>query len=149
MNLYYFTLIILLTVISIIDFLKYIIPNLSLIFGGSICILLNIIGKGVGLAISISGCIIMVVFTYIIAFILKKIFKEECIGFGDIKLFGMIGLYLGANTTIIIYFFSLYIASFIGISYVIYSKFKYGEYNEFVPFAPMISLATLFVLLIK
>lgn len=80
---------------------------------------------------------------------MKKIFKEECIGFGDIKLFGMIGLYLGANTTIIIYFFSLYIASFIGIYYVIYSKFKYGEYNKFIPFAPIISLVTVFVLLIK
>ncbi|WP_027700936.1 A24 family peptidase [Metaclostridioides mangenotii] len=141
--------ILLLIYISTVDFFELIIPNSILLSGAIVSLAFNTTGNGVGFLKSISGCITMVVFTYIIALIMKKIFKEECIGYGDVKLFGMIGLFLGFDITFIIFIASIYLASFIGTSYVLYSKFKFGEYNKLIPFAPVISLATLFVLLIK
>ena len=76
----------------------------------------------------------------LISMIMDKILKKESMGGGDIKLFGVMGLYLGLVGGM----FSLLIACIIGIILSFVSK---KDEEKHFPFGPSISLALWFVLL--
>ncbi|XMB87274.1 A24 family peptidase [Mycoplasmatota bacterium WC44] len=68
---------------------------------------------------------------YAIAYYGEKVYKQEVMGGGDIKLYAIIGLVLGVKLTLL----SIFFASFSGLVYaIIFKKDKEEVYLPFVPF---------------
>ncbi|MGS0973366.1 MAG: prepilin peptidase [Candidatus Izemoplasmataceae bacterium] len=78
---------------------------------------------------SIIGGVLGFGFMYLIAWYGEKRFKKQALGGGDIKLYFIIGLFLGYNLV----FLSLFFASVIGLLYGMIIRKKTG-YIPFVPF---------------
>ena len=85
----------------------------------------------------------MLALVYLIEFIVKK----EVMGGGDIKLFAMIGLFLGVRNSLLAALISVYVGAIFGVGSILYSKFKNKEYNSMIPYGPFISIASLMVIL--
>lgn len=79
----------------------------------------------------------MLAVSLVVGFVLRK----EALGFGDVKLFFVLGLFLGLGRGLLCIFFSCIIGLFFAILP------KKGKQKEF-PFGPAIALAALFALLI-
>ena len=68
-------------------------------------------------------------------------------GGGDIKLFAMIGLFLGIKNSLLSALISVYVGAIFGVIMIIYSKIKKSEFNSMIPYGPFISIATFVVML--
>ena len=68
-------------------------------------------------------------------------------GGGDIKLFAMIGLFLGIKGGILTIILSVYIGAIYGVGTILYSKLNNKEYNSMIPYGPFISVGAIIVLL--
>ena len=79
---------------------------------------------------------------YIISYAIKK---RECMGFGDVKLMAVVGLFLGTYNTILIMILSSFIGSII---LSILSKVKKEGKDKEYPFAVFIVPATIIVLFV-
>lgn len=130
--------------ISFIDIQYQIIPNFMISIGllfGLLFAMMNIsvgfIDGLLGLAVG-SGSLLMV------ALVALLIFKKEGMGGGDIKLLGVIGLFLGWKLTLLTLLFSIYIG---GIFSVFLLLFRLKTREEYIPFAPFISIASFSALL--
>lgn len=62
------------------------------------------------------------------------------IGAGDMKLFGLIGIFLGLENTLLAFFLACVFGSIISI---VLMSFKFTKYKQYIPFAPYIALGTL------
>jgi leader peptidase (prepilin peptidase)/N-methyltransferase len=145
-SLYYILLTSLLVIISFIDLDHFIIPDKLLIIGTVFGTTFNILGYGISFLDGIYGALVSVgflLFTLLLEFILKK----EVMGGGDIKLLGMIGIFLGLKYTILTIILAIYIGAIYGIVVIIYSKVKKKKYNAMIPFGPFISLGAIMSLL--
>ncbi|EGO6705178.1 prepilin peptidase [Enterococcus faecalis] len=69
--------------------------------------------------------------------------NEKSIGGGDIKLFGVIGVYIGPIGVLI----SLFLSSAIGIIVYVVSFIRTGNKKKYIPFGPSIALASYIVYL--
>ena len=67
------------------------------------------------------------------------VFRKEGMGGGDIKLMGVIGLFMGFSNTIQVFILSFFIGSIISIILLIIKR-KSGE--DYIPFGPFIVLAS-------
>ena len=83
-----------------------------------------------------SGFVIAAI-VLVISLITEKILKKEAMGGGDIKLFFVVGLYLGMLGSL----FNLILACLIGLIFVV------GMKKNMIPFGPSISIATYVFLL--
>ncbi|QEK12130.1 prepilin peptidase [Crassaminicella thermophila] len=128
----------LLIVISLIDFYHQIIPDGLIMFGLIVTFLLKIplLVKDFTL-----------IYNYLIGlllgggfFLLLAIITNGAMGGGDIKLMGLLGLWLGWKWILLIMFLSFFLGSIISILLMI-SK-KKGR-KDMIPFAPFIGLAVL------
>ena len=126
----FLVLISLLIIITFIDIDHYIIPDEIIIIEESL------------LGALICGGIVLIL-VRIIEFIVKK----EVMGDGDIKLFAMIGLFLGVKNSLLVALLSVYIGAIFGIISIVYNKIKKQEYNSVIPYGPFISISTLTVML--
>ena len=133
MTLYYSLLVSLLVIITFIDLDHYIIPDELVIFGSVGAVIFNILGQGGG----------MLVLIYLIELIIKK----EVMGGGDIKLFGMVGLFLGIKLGLLTILLSVYVGAIYGVATIIYSKIKKKEFNSMIPYGPFISVGALISIL--
>ncbi|EPZ53505.1 type IV leader peptidase family protein [[Clostridium] sordellii ATCC 9714] len=64
-------------------------------------------------------------------------------GGGDIKLYTMVGLFLGSKLSLLTILFSIYIGAFYGIFIILYNKIRNKNYNSMIPFGPFISIASI------
>ena len=146
-SIYYLTLVSLLIIITFIDIDHYIIPDGLIISGLVLALILNILGIGIPLKDSLIGSLIsgggMLVLIYVIEFIVKK----EVMGGGDIKLFAMVGFFLGVKGGLLTILLSVYVGAIYGVGTIIHSKIKNKEYNSMIPYGPFISVGALIVLL--
>ena len=146
-SIYYLTLVSLLIIITFIDIDHYIIPDGLVITGLAFALILNILGIGIPLKESLIGALIsgggMLVLIYLIEFIVKK----EVMGGGDIKLFVMVGLFLGIKGGLLTILLSVYVGAIYGVVSIIYIKIKNKEYNSMIPYGPFISVGAIIVLL--
>jgi len=85
----------------------------------------------------------MLVLIHLIEFIVKK----EVMGGGDIKLFAMVGFFLGVKGGLLTILLSVYVGAIYGVGTIIHSKIKNKEYNSMIPYGPFISVGALIVLL--
>lgn len=144
---YYLVLISLLIIITFIDFDHYIIPDGLLILGSVFAIVFNLIFKVITIKESLLGSLIcgggVLALIYLIEFLVKK----EVMGGGDIKLFAMLGLFLGVKNSLLVALISVYVGAIFGIISIIYSKIKKKEFNSMIPYGPFISIAAFIVIL--
>ncbi|MGA1862417.1 prepilin peptidase [Deferribacter thermophilus] len=91
------------------------------------------------LLISIIGGIIGFLLLFIPGFVYKLVTGKEGMGGGDIKLFAMIGTFLGYKPLFFILFISSFLGAVIGLFFIhIYKRRDYP-----IPFGPFISLASI------
>lgn len=124
--------------LSIVDMKKYEIPNGYLIFSIAWWLvgmfLMHLEGMNVLLLLKdgliggfvISGALLL------LSLVMDKVLKKESMGGGDIKLFFVVGLYLGTLNTL----FTLVVACVVGLLFVFVLK------KDKIPFGPAISIAT-------
>lgn len=125
-----------LLVLSFIDLELFIIPdiiNILLLFFGILFALQN----GTIVESLIGGVFGFALF-WTIAVIFSKILKQEALGFGDVKLLGAIGIWLGWVGVLYTIFFASFVGSVVGIVLVI----LYGKtFKAKIPFGPFLALS--------
>ena len=84
----------------------------------------------------------------LLTFIGHVIFRKETMGFGDVKLMGILGLFLGWRRIIAIAIISFLIAAIYSIALIIKNKIKKQETEEFIPFGPFIVISAFIVMLV-
>ncbi len=132
-----------LIIISFVDIEHYIIPNEILIVGIFLSVVFNLSTQTLISSNNIIGGVIcgsiMMLSIYCIEYILGK----EVMGKGDIKLFSMVGFFLGLKLGLLTIILSMYIASLYGICIILYSYIKKRKYNSMIPYGPFISIAAI------
>ncbi|WP_195940818.1 prepilin peptidase [Romboutsia sp. 1001713B170131_170501_G6] len=146
-TLYYLLLVSLLVIITFIDIDHYIIPDRLIIFGAVGVLTFNTLGQGVGLKESLLGGLICGGGALALIYIIELLVKKEVMGGGDIKLFVMVGLFLGVKYGLLTVLLSVYVGSIYGVYTIIYSKIKNKEYNSMIPYGPFISIGALITVL--
>ena len=92
----------------------------------------------------LSGMVIGFLIFLAIAGLSLLIYKREGMGGGDIKLMGVIGLYLGLMNNIQVFIFSFFLAAIISILLLATKRKKSDDY---IPFGPFIALAAYITML--
>ena len=146
-TIYYLLLVSLLVIITFIDLDHYIIPDELVIFGSIGTLIFNILGQGISIKDSILGGLICGGGMLALIYLIELLIKKEVMGGGDIKLFGMVGLFLGVKLGLFTILISVYVGAIYGILTIIYSKIKKKEFNSMIPYGPFISIATFIVIL--
>lgn len=140
-SLYYMFLISILIIITFIDIDHFIIPDKLVLLGSIFAIIVNFLGYGIPFLDGIKGALISGVSVLVVTLIIEWILKKEVMGGGDIKLYAMIGLFLGVKLSLLTILLSIYIGGAYGIVVIIYNKIKKHEFNSMIPFGPFISIA--------
>lgn len=130
----------LLIIITFIDIDHYIIPDKIIIFGSLFAVIFNLTGKGISLLDSLAGAIICGGGMLLLINLIELIVKKEVMGGGDIKLFFMIGLFLGVKLGLLTILLSIYVGAIYGVIIIIYSNLKNIDYNSMIPYGPFISI---------
>ena len=73
----------------------------------------------------------------------KWVFRKEAMGFGDVKLMGMVGGMVGWKLAVAIFFVAPFFGLFMGIPALIMKK------KHLIPYGPFLSLATLVCILLQ
>ena len=146
-TIYYMFLISLLIIITFIDLDHYIIPDILVLIGSIVAIIINFLGYGVSFTDGLKGAIFAGGGVLIVTLIIEYIVKKEVMGGGDIKLYAMIGLFLGTKLSLLTVMLSIYIGAAYGIIFIVYNKIKNKEFNSMIPFGPFISIASVISML--
>jgi len=93
---------------------------------------------------SIAGMLVGFLIFLAIAGLSLLLYKREGMGGGDIKLMGVLGLYLGFFNNIQVCIFSFFLAAFISI-FLLATKIKKSD--DYIPFGPFIVLAAYLTML--
>ena len=83
----------------------------------------------------------------VLIYLIELIIKKEVMGGGDIKLFGMVGLFLGIKLGLLTILLSVYVGAIYGVATIIYSKIKKKEFNSMIHYGPFISVGALISIL--
>ena len=146
-TLYNSLLVSLLVIITFIDLDHYIIPDELIIFGSVGAVIFNILGQGTSIKDSLLGGLICGGGMLVLIYLIELIIKKEVMGGGDIKLFGMVGLFLGIKLGLLTILLSVYVGAIYGVATIIYSKIKKKEFNSMIPYGPFISVGALISIL--
>ena len=124
----------LLLAVSLIDIATQLIPDSILITGAIIGVLLALFGDAISIENSLIGGAVMSGTFFLIALLGEKIFKKESMGFGDVKLSAMIGIFIGWKLALLAIFLSTIFGSIIGMGGIILGRMKFGKPFWFGPF---------------
>lgn len=94
----------------------------------------------VALIRSLVGLVVGFGLLWSVGFFGKMVFKKEAMGFGDVKLMGALGAFLGFESIVFIVFVSSLLGSIIGVSLIAMGQ---KEWQSRLPFGPYIALAAL------
>ena len=119
----------LMTIVTVSDIYYKIVPDVILLIFFPIILILRLYSDMVWWE-SILGGVVAFVFLYLIALYGKKRFKMDALGGGDIKLYLLIGLFLGYQYV----FLSLIVAALSGMIFGGLLRNKEDRYIPFVPF---------------
>lgn len=146
-TIYYIVLVSLLIIITFIDIDHYIIPDGLIIIGSIFAIVFNLFIGIVAVKDMFIGALVCGGGMLLIIFIIELIVKTEVMGGGDIKLFAMLGLFLGLKGGLLTILLSVYVGAIYGIVTIVYSKIKKQEYNSMIPYGPFISVGSFIAML--
>lgn len=68
-------------------------------------------------------------------------------GGGDIKLYAMLGLFLGIKLALLTILLSIYVGGIYGVIFIVYNRVKQKEFSSMIPFGPFISIAAIIAML--
>lgn len=142
-TIYYMFLVSLLIIITFIDLDHFIIPNELIIIGTIFALIFNLFIEIITIKDMILGAFICGGGMLILIYLIEIIVKKEVMGGGDIKLFAMLGVFLGLKGGLLTILLSVYVGAIYGIITIVYSKIKKQEYNSMIPYGPFISVAAL------
>ncbi len=108
---------------------SFLIPSMHGVEGHLASLIQSLIGLAVGFGLLWS-----------VAFFGKLVLKKDAMGFGDVKLMGALGAFLGFESVIFIVFVSSLLGSVIGISLIACGQ---KEWQGRIPFGPYIALAAI------
>lgn len=91
--------------------------------------------------ISLLGGVLGAGSIYFTGVIGKILLKKESMGFGDVKLMALIGVFLGYKYIIFVYF----LAPFFGVIYGLYKRIRYKQ--DYMPYAPFLALAAIIMII--
>lgn len=120
----------LMTIVTVSDMYYREVPDILLVIFLPLILGLRIFSDFMPWYESIIGGVVGFLFMYIVALYGKKRFQTDALGGGDIKLYLLIGLFLGYNTV----FLSLIFAAVAGMIYGLLRRDKEDRYVAFVPF---------------
>ena len=146
-TIYYLVLVSLLIIITFIDIDHFIIPDKILVFGAIFSMIFNLLFKEIPVKDSILGVFICGGSVWIIVLLIEFVIKKECMGGGDIKLFAMLGFYMGVKNGLLTALLSVYVGAVYGICVIIISRIKRKEYNSVIPYGPFIPIGALITIL--
>jgi leader peptidase (prepilin peptidase)/N-methyltransferase len=129
-----------LLVAAFIDIEHRIIPNGLVLFGSIIALVFDILQLHVNWLDGLLGMLVGGGILLLIALLSLILLKKEGMGGGDVKLMGMIGLFLGWRLTLLTLVLSIYIGGFIG-GIVLLARWKKAD--DYIPYGPFIALGTL------
>ena len=132
----------LLVAVSLIDVNTKLIPDSILITGAMFGLLLALFGDAISIENSLLGGAVMSGSFFLIALLGEKIFKKESMGFGDVKLSGMIGVFIGWELALLAIFLSTIIGSIIGLGGIFLGRMKFGKPFAFAPFIALGALVS-------
>lgn len=141
----FFTL--LLIICTFTDIKGCIIPNEINFVGFIVGIILTFINMSMKISNGINalaGMLVGLLVFLAIAGLSLLLFKKEGMGGGDIKLMGVIGLYLGLLNNIQVFILSFFVAAIISI-FLLATKIKKGD--DYIPFGPFIVIAAYITML--
>ena len=136
----YVFLVSLLIIITVIDLQHQIIPDELIIVGAITGVLLSLIKFTVSWIEAALGLLTGSGTFLIVVIIAEKLLKKEGMGGGDIKLMGMIGIYLGWKLTALSMLLSIYAGGIIGGLLVL---LKVKKRDDAIPYGPFIAAGTI------
>jgi len=128
-----------LLIVSIIDFIHLIIPEIITLPGIFVGLGFSWLLGSPGLYPSIIGLLLGSGTLFILLWAYKRITQEEGMGFGDVELLAMIGAFIGWKGVIVTIFLGSLIGSFVGLPIVIWKKDRKYQF----PFGLFLSLGAL------
>lgn len=134
--------------IAIIDYKKNIIPNRLLLTMFEIGIVLTFIYGISNINSSMDmllGALLGAGIFGILTFLGRMVSGDEAMGMGDVKMFAVLGLYLGSSNILLVSIISFIIASIYAIIMIIAKKKKLKDYLPFGPFVLISCLMIIFV----
>jgi leader peptidase (prepilin peptidase)/N-methyltransferase len=120
----------LMVIVSVSDLYYKIVPDIILLIFFPALVILRIYSPIEHWYDGLIGGMLGFSFMYVIGIYGKKMFKKEALGGGDIKLYFLVGLFLGYQNV----FLSLFFAAFAGLVHAIVT----GNRERMVPFVPFI-----------
>ena len=149
-------LMILLIIAMFADIKACIIPdevNIAGLVGGLIFVAYNYFTKTidpithlkVGTTLLIGGALGFTIF-FLIGCLGYLVFKKEGMGGGDIKLMGVIGLFMGIPSIIQVFILSFFVAAIISV-FLLITRLK--KRDDYIPFGPFIVIATFITMFIS
>ena len=137
----------LLIIITFIDIDHYIIPDELVIAGSIIAIAVNLLGYGTGFMDGLKGALFAGGGVLLVTLAIEFIVKKEVMGGGDIKLYAMLGLFLGTKLALLTILLSIYVGGIYGVIFIVYNRVKQKEFSSMIPFGPFISIAAIIAML--
>ena len=133
---------VLLLAVGIVDFDTQLIPDSVLIIGAVFGLVFAFYGDAMTVTESLTGGAAMGGTFYLISLIGEQLMKKESMGFGDVKLSVMIGLFIGWKMAFLAIFLSSIFASVIGLTAIGLGKMKFGKPFAFGPFIALGALVS-------
>lgn len=109
--------------------LSFLIPSMHSTDSHVLALIRSLIGLGFGFGL-----------LWAVAFFGRLMLKKDAMGFGDVKLMGALGAFLGFESIVFIVFVSSLLGSIIGVSLIALGQ---KEWQSKIPFGPYIALAAL------
>ncbi|MCL9780661.1 prepilin peptidase [Vibrio sp. S4M6] len=122
--------------LSVIDAYFFLLPNLLVLFLFIVGIASSYFGVFVSAKEAVLGMVIAPSYLYVVNFIYEIYMKKNGIGFGDIKLIGVLGLFCGLRGIIVVLFISSIVLVIYSHLYTMNSKKR--ALNIKVPFGPFL-----------
>lgn len=91
---------------------------------------------------SIFGILTAAALTYVVGVAGKAVFKKEAMGFGDVKLMGMIGGFLGWKNAIVGFFLGCVVGAIVGVTLILTLRRR----DPHIPFGPFLAIGAIAVL---
>lgn len=129
-----------LIIVLVSDINYLIIPDEVTLFFTILVLIINLFSKGfTSFLYSLSYGLFMFIFMYLIMLIGTKLFKEEALGGGDVKLMFFIGIILGIKNG----FLTIFLGSLISFPLALFGTFS--KKFKYIPFGPFLLGASLII----